>query len=297
MIAIIGILVALLLPAIQTGRECARRASCKNNLKQISLASLNYHDSLHHLPPPKVVTPGTFSTTRFRQNVPSMFALILPYMEEADRYTQFTLDKLVTDDENIDAASSRIDIYLCPSMTFLRQVPEPACGEKLAPGSYAISSRTRYNLSIELDGAFYWPESFTGGKYAMSPYTLSMKQITDGTSKTFLVGETNYNLRGFLWDNCPPLNGTPCGGRYMWAQGYPVESWGHISDEYPSLFNNSDQFDASGRSLVVFRSDHPGGVQFAFLDGSVRFVSTDTAPAVRRALVTRSGEDIAEVDF
>ena len=79
-IAIIGILIALLLPAVQSAREAARRMGCQNNLKQVGLAVHNYHDAMHHLPPPKL---GTVSTSKEA----STFVVILPYLEEGDRYS------------------------------------------------------------------------------------------------------------------------------------------------------------------------------------------------------------------
>jgi prepilin-type processing-associated H-X9-DG protein len=165
----------------------------------------------------------------------------------------------------------------------------------MAPGSYIISSRTQYNYinAGKFDGAFTWPMvSGPGGNYTVPAYTLSMKQITDGLSKTLLVGETNYGLQTYKWDDCPQLNGTPRWGRYFWAQGYPVESWGHMTGEFPALYNDSEDF-VSPNSLTTFRSDHPGGVQFVMLDGSVRLVSNETSPDVRIALTTRSGGDVA----
>ncbi len=75
------------------------------------------------------------------------------------------------------------------------------------------------------------------------------------------------------------------------AQGYPVESWGHMTDEFPTLYNDSDHF-LPPNSLTTFRSDHPGGVQFVMLDGSVHFLTNDSDPNVRQSLVTRAGDEV-----
>jgi prepilin-type processing-associated H-X9-DG protein len=73
--------------------------------------------------------------------------------------------------------------------------------------------------------------------------------------------------------------------------GYWNAAWGYMGTDVPTLFNNSNEF-LSTESPRIFRSDHPDGVQFAFLDGSVHFIRTETDPKVRSALVTRAGEEI-----
>lgn len=273
-IAIIGILVALLLPAVQAARECSRRVSCKSNLKQIGLATLNYYDSQKHLPPP------TADTTTYSR-LGSALVVLLPYLEEGNRFDQYDLAKPVIDPENLPVTSQPVDIYLCPSMALPRAVPEQACDELLAPGSYLISSRTDYYKYTQLDGAFENPSKD-------GHYNLGLQHIIDGTSKTLLIGEINYGLQGLLWANCAELSGTTKWGDQTWADSYWNLAWGHMAGETPDVFNNVSQY-TSPFSDRTFRSDHPGGVQFVLLDGSVQFISDDSAPEVRRALVTRAG--------
>jgi prepilin-type N-terminal cleavage/methylation domain-containing protein len=292
-IAIIGILCALLLPAIQAAREACRRASCQNNLKQIALAVQNYHDAMDHLPPPHAVVPGTvLPIEAARQDTLGTLSLILPYLEEADRFATLDIAKSVTDPENLPIASQRLELFLCPSMRLPREVPETACSSDagLAPGSYVISTRTKN--ALKLNGAFVSPVGMRDemGRNIAQPYTLSLSKIVDGASKTFLVGETNYGLHAYKWDDCPAHMGSPKWGSFMWARGYPVFAWGHMSAEAPEFYNNSETY-LDSRNLTIFRSDHPGGVQFAFLDGGVQFLGDDSDPAVRSALVTRAGNE------
>jgi prepilin-type N-terminal cleavage/methylation domain-containing protein len=293
-VAIIGILAALLLPAIQAARESARRVTCQNNLKQIGLATHGYSDAMHHLPPPNAVVPGLESKDNpFYQDTVSTFGLLLPYLEDADRYATLDIGKSVSDPQNLELASRPVEIYICPSMHMPRAVPETACGEQLGPGSYLISTRTQYSR-WELDGPFTPPTATkSGSKYVVRPYTLAFKNVTDGVSKTLWIGEINYGHQTFIWDTCASLNGTPRWGDFYWAHGYRTEGWGHMGVNLPQLFNNSDSYVApDGRR--VFRSDHRGGVHFVLLDGSIQFLTEDSAPEIRRALVTRAG---GEADF
>ncbi len=280
-ITIIAILVALLLPAIGAAREAARRTSCMNNLRQIGLAVQNFQSAQRHLPPPK-------AGTQFEDRG-STLVLLLPYLEEQARFDRYDLEKTVDDPINRVLTSEAIDIYLCPSMNLPRAVPTPECSELLGPGSYVIASRTRYANHNRLDGPFVNP-------VANKPYRLDFRQIRDGLSKTVLVGEVNYGHREFLWADCP-LAGTSRWGDTTWARGYWFYSWGHMVDESPQLYNNSAQF-FSPFSPRAFRSDHPGGVQFVFLDSSVRMLTTESEPRVRAALVTRAGgESIPDSTF
>ena len=211
------------------------------------------------------------------------FVALLPYLEENARFAQYELAKTVDDPHNLPISGKPVDIYLCPSMALPRAVPEPASDEKLGPGSYIISTRTDYSNFTNLDGAFDNPRDD-------GSYTLGMQHITDGTSKTLLVGEINYGLQKMLWTTSPELNGTSKWGDQTWAHGYWALAWGHMAAKFPAVYNNSTEY-APPHSNRAFRSDHPGGVQFVLVDGSVQFISDDSSPDIRRALVTRAGDE------
>src|SRR5262249_5557594 len=155
----------------------------------------NYAQSKRHLPPPNLGA-GQYNWTG------STFVALLPYLEESARFANYDLAKSVDDPVNLPISSQPLDIYMCPSMDLPRAVPEAtSADEKLGPGSYIISSRTDYGNYQNLDGAFANPSDD-------GHYSLNFKHIIDGTSKTLVVGETNYRHVKWLWINAPGLNGT-----------------------------------------------------------------------------------------
>ena len=275
-IAVIGVLIALLLPAVQSAREAARRCSCRNNLRQIGLATMNFHDTTGHLPPPKMGDAGTTP-------LGSTLVLLLPFLEEGTRFAQYDQTKPIHDPHNAPITTGTVDVYLCPSM----RLPEgsPANGDlPLGPGSYVISTRTDYKPFTN-NGAF--DNVASDGKYH-----LAFRHITDGTSNTLLAGEINY---AFQDQELPAsaTGGSAPGQRssFAWAEGYWLQAWGHMASSLPVLFNNNEQY-LPPFSSRTYRSDHPGGVQFVMLDGSVQFLADDSDPTVREALVTRAGGGI-----
>ncbi len=275
-IAIIGVLIALLLPAVQAAREAARRTNCRSNLRQLGLATLNYHDSQGHLPPPKIGTADT-------SPLGSTLVLLLPYLEEGARFAQYNHSKPIYDPQNTPITSSTVTPYLCPSMRLPTGSPSNGA-QPLGPGSYLISTRTKY-LPFTNDGAF-------GEMPKDGNYQLALRHISDGTSHTILAGEINY---AFPAEESPAsATGVSTPGKrssFAWAEGYWLQAWGHMAGKLPVLFNNSKQY-VPPISSRTYRSDHPGGVHFVLLDGSVHLLSDDSSPKIREALVTRAGGEI-----
>jgi len=287
-IAIIGILVALLLPAVQAAREASRRTSCSNNLKQIGLATLNFNDAHVTLPPPKVLGRGNGLVSGGAMDqygqFGSTFLLLPPFLEEGNRYASYDLSKHTVDEPNLAVTEKPLAIYTCPSMILDRDMPMRPCGEQLGPGSYIISTRVRWAAYTNLDGPFVNPPA------AGRRYECGLRRISDGTSNTLLVGETNFGFANYLWDQGCGVDGTPRWGDHTWAEGYWFSAWGHTGEGRSFNFNDtSAAWDSS--YTATFRSDHPGGVQFVLLDGSVQFLHSGVTKEVLFSLVTRAGEE------
>jgi len=263
-IAIIGVLVALLLPAVQAAREAARRSSCQNNLKQIALASHNYHDVTGKLPP--VATSATLAGS-------SGFAAILPYIEQNNLYTLYDFSKGNSDPVNLAAVSQRIGTFICPSCVFARTVPIPACdANNRAPGTYAFSTGSLDPWGIN-NGAI---------ATAATPQT-NFASILDGTSNTLLAGESHWNFKDYTFTSGPCV-GQVRGGFSYWSSPYPLATG--FTTRGP--FNPKAMAGDSNR-LSNFRSNHPGGVNMANVDGSIRYWSETVDHLLLDAAATRDG--------
>jgi len=265
-IAIIGILVAMLLPAVQAARASARRTECRNNLKQIGLATHNYHDTLGSFPIASHWAPGG---TLF-----SALTAVLPYHEQSSLYLQYDRNAASYSVFNEDVISQRVSVYLCPSMVLRRTVPAQSCGEaNRAPGSYAVCTGTQSGFGREHDGAIV--PHYAG--------PTGFQSISDGTSNTFLVGELDYGLENFNWSS-GPCSGQPKYGSAVWGIGHPGMSMATTVGVFNSdrLVNGFDEYQ-------TFRSDHVGGAYFVMADGSVQFVSEFIDSRLLDALATRDG--------
>jgi len=265
-IASLGILLAVLLPAVQQARMAARRTQCGSNLRQIALAMHQYHLVYRSLP------QATFYGTSFY----SPFTAALPYLEQDANRQLYNADLRYDHPENLAVINQLIPIYLCPSMTIPRQVPhpDPACDEDGAPGSYAVSVGTNNPWIGPHNGAFRFAR--------FGP--IRLRQITDGTAHTLMIGELDYGLRNYYWGACDP--GVLKYGATRWGIGYPGVSVGTTSGVF-----NADQLISGFAEFATFRSDHVGGANFAFVDGSMRFVSDLVDARLLDAAATRAGEE------
>ncbi|MBX3439194.1 MAG: DUF1559 domain-containing protein [Planctomycetaceae bacterium] len=267
-IAIIAILIALLLPAVQQAREAARRTQCRNNLKQIGLAFHNYHD--------------VYTTFPMGTNLQfyGPFVAILPQLEQSNLQGLYDFNLYYTDPANQEAINTKLAVYLCPTMLLPRNVPETVCNEPGAPTSYGGSLGTHSGVSGPTNGMFAGYEAFSGG-----PKCIRIRDVTDGTTNTIMVGEFNYRLQDYLWSagTCPSLAGQPRWGSYRWAPGYPGVSLGDTSGAF-NVNRNANR--------MTWRSDHTSGAQFLICDGSVHFVSENIDAEVLDNLAARDDGNV-----
>jgi len=268
-IAIIGILVALLLPAVQATRAAARRMQCQNNLKQIGLALHNYHDTYKSLP----------MATHWRAKYYSAFTAILPHLEQAPLFDGYDAKVSAFDPANAGVIEQPVATYLCPSMVLPRQVPDVACGETAAPASYAVNTGS---LSA-------WGTVHNGTIIGHDKGATALRDVLDGTSNTFMVGELDYGLENydFTSGSCA---GQHRGGVVAWGIGYP----GYALASTVGVFN-SDRLITGFDEFETFRSDHPGGAHFCLADGSVQFIAETMDAGVINALATRAGGEVVDV--
>ena len=283
-IAIIAILIGLLLPAVQKVREAAARMKCQNNLKQIGLATHGYHDALLKLPYAVLdYQPGEGTASYV-----TGFILILPYLEQDavarrwdpkkprnDTSTEATLGY-----SNSSLQKMLIPTYTCPTMT----PPTGPLGgtENRAYCSYLFASGTQDatihpygDQTIAFDGAIrpLKDPDHTSNTANKAPNTLL--QITDGTSSTFLVGETDFKPAG--------VPSTTMGG--VWAYGYIGYAWGTTYNPFNKHNNTTTVYGA-------FRSEHTNGASFAMVDGSVQFLRDGIDPVTYGYLATRAGGEV-----
>jgi prepilin-type N-terminal cleavage/methylation domain-containing protein/prepilin-type processing-associated H-X9-DG protein len=289
-IAIIGILVALLLPAIQAAREAGRRSTCTNNLKQIALAMQNYDETNRRLPPVETtyLAGGVLKTSGG-----SAFILILPFIEEKTKFDAYDLKLAPKSATNKSISESAIAAYRCPSMVF-RYGDAPDEGWS----SYAVSTGSEYSHWANCCGSMGPRDTYHNGAI-VDPLPnrnktpkVSIPKISalDGTSKTFLAGDMDYGLTyPSVGGACS--GGIALGGSTVWADGYPFSNQGTIAGIF-----NSDQMITACYELNTFRSDHPGAVNMAMCDGSVRAIDEVTNPDTLKKLASRKDGKVLE-DF
>lgn len=322
-IAIIGILIGMLLPAVQQVREAARRITCANNLRQMALATLNFESTFRKLPaswkPPVGVTFGSDSG---EVRGWSAQAQILPYLEQGNLESQidFNLDYANTPDINIGGQivampSARIPIYQCPS--------EVNSTTRFDDNGEAIHHPLNY--ASNAGDWFVWdPAGNRNGQGSLAVnQRLSLASITDGTSNTMLFGEVkaytpyfrNLGRTGDIPMPASPAEVVALGGDFRsnsghteWVDGRvhqasftatfpPNTAVIHVvnGQELDVDWNNQQEGrsqDARTYAAVTARSFHTGGVNVCRVDGSTDFRSNEIDRLTWQAFATRAGGEV-----
>ncbi len=313
-IAIIAVLIALLLPAVQAAREAARRAQCTNNLKQLALATHNYLDVNGALP----VGRNDFTSTFMPPPVPnpspypySPFAALLPFIEQSPIFSAINFNVPAP----MQTANSTVEVtvlstLLCPSDG--QQAPTATAGT-----NYRLSEGSCFCYA-------YGPSDPLGLNKGVTPppngpfflgLSIRLSQMTDGTSNTALasekpLGDFNNGIVSrkretmITWGTLPTTAdqvmtlcaastspGDSTGGTpWMWGGSINI-AYKHVS--FPG---STSCMLPPARLDLTADSFHPGGVNVALCDGSVRFVKSSIAPSVWRAIGSMNGGEVVSAD-
>ena len=258
-IAIIATLIGLLLPAVQSAREAARRSACSNNLRQVGTAIANHEGARKIFPTGRTVRDPFGYSWSFR---------LLPYMEGGTIFDSYVSDVPVWDDKNAAAMRTPVATYYCPSRrapaadrNFDNNDQEPLVFGKAAGGDYAANAGTYFN---------YAPEGGRSDPKQAGPiHTYSRirpAQVSDGLSKTFAVGERHIPAPDSSWP--ATMVHTIQGDTAFFAADTPATQF---RDSYRGLASARDD-----RNTRKFGGEHPGLVNFVFLDGHVQGIETET---------------------
>jgi len=282
-LGIISILFSLMLPVLTGSREAARRSQCENNLKQVMIAFHHYANS-HLVFPPGVVNPaGPIENINEGYHV-SWIVQLLPGIERSGLASSIDTSVSVYHPVNKTVRKSMITTLICPS----DQSPLETMTGDAQNNFVACHSDVETPISADDSGVFFLNSRIRD------------EGIPDGSSQTIFVGEKLRHRLDLGWMSGTRATlrnaGTPINsGDILYATG-PIKTWG--SD---GLQRNGPPItpDPKNTSLVGgFASQHPGGANFGFGDGSVRFVSETLHRDVFRRLANRAdGEMISDTDY
>jgi prepilin-type N-terminal cleavage/methylation domain-containing protein/prepilin-type processing-associated H-X9-DG protein len=331
-IAIIGILVALLLPAVQSAREAARRAQCVNRMRQMGLALMEFHDSKKRFPPGLSDELNTNYTTGavVTPNPPYQYTelgyipYILPYMELGDHLANISLKVHWADPPNYQyGLNHEMPDFRCPSHTEVQATftaqpgsndlqdktnlmahyqgimgAKAKCTQPTSADPFPINTYTMYVAPNKTA-----PCASSGGEAnngTMFPASkIQMKDITDGTSHTFLLGEIS-------WDSGPQRIWMVGGGSKTALDTFVYSAknifWGlnqacrSADDDPPATTARCAPYGDLNNDMS-FGSRHPGGCHFAMCDGSVQFIREEIALDVLKSLASRKSGEVIEAAF
>lgn len=273
-IAIIGLLIALLLPAVQAAREAARRMSCSNNIKQVSLAIHHYHDTYKSFPSGWIgVADNGFQPLATGDPGWGWLSMTLPYLEqEVAVDSKIDFHHPITSPRNDESRRLSLQLFRCPSdaspFEFFRLPSEETPSEFVA--ELPVANYVGVFGTNELHECEETPPGricYGNGVFFHHSAT-RMSEISDGTSNTIMVAE-RASRRGFsTWIGAVP-EGEETFARILGIADHPPNAvGGHLDD---------------------FSSEHPGGVMFGLCDGSVTILTDEIDEILYQSMATRSG--------
>jgi prepilin-type N-terminal cleavage/methylation domain-containing protein len=310
-IAIIAILIALLLPAVQQAREAARRSQCKNSLKQIGLALMNYESSHKMFPPSRITLTGP----TFQQGWQVM---TLPHLDQAPLNKRYNSNLNWYNPANDPVTTTTLAVMSCPSAPSSRLLPTTtlytALGRTTGQPIWGYSDYGSVNAirnSVFVLAGTPLPAGVREelGALGRGPGGTRVSEIRDGLSNTVLIGEVAGRPTQYVSgrEALNPRVGNPAYNTPYVADGW---GWADINSGFSidaansaGLQNNTSgsgvvTMVANGNCLMNCTNDseiysfHSGGAQFILADGSVRFLNQNLSPATLTALVTRNKKDI-----
>ncbi|HMP03976.1 MAG TPA: DUF1559 domain-containing protein [Gemmatales bacterium] len=275
-LAIIALLLALLLPAVQKVREAADKMMTRSNLRQIAIAVHHFHNDRGRLPSATkfqsfAAPPGPYS------QVYSGFTEILPYLEHDPIGRQYRpeIDPWLPPNDAIVATP--LKCFLAPAMPRPENPPYPGFS------SYGFCSGNRQLVSVGgPHGAVFSPAD--GAVIPLRDGDVRLPDIHDGTSNTLLAGEMHYTLKGWEFT-----------GLTVWAMGHVGYSYNYTNTPINTTqYLPFDPATWAQSGYYAFRSVHVGGCHFVMVDGSAHFLKASTPMAIYQALGSRAGGDVVD---
>ncbi len=285
-IAIIGILIALLLPAVQSARNAARRMSCGNNVRQLAIALLNHESAIRRFP------PGSRLRTVDKRVGWSWRVKVLSYIEQTQLYEQIDPQPDGSVSSFSPFRSMRLSAFVCPSAPIqeegptVRQYSHYASISGAGKGGHRMILENTSCGDSDTDGIMY-PNSRT-----------RMKHIRDGTTKTLLIGERTYVFRDWISGATKDGGTQPtmiCSGSSKNIR-YPINADTDQFGNYVGDFAAPQETRKILLNDLYFGSDHQGGAQFGYADGSVHFLSDTIDFTVYQDMATKAGGEIISQD-
>jgi prepilin-type N-terminal cleavage/methylation domain-containing protein/prepilin-type processing-associated H-X9-DG protein len=276
-IAIIAVLIGLLLPAVQKVREAAARVKCQNNMMQIGLGLQNYHDGGGHFPAGYVsgVAPdGTDTGPGW-----GWASAILPHIEQTPLYQTIRFDQPIEAPVNATACTTDVRVYFCPSEAGSTSWSPCAYSPAGNPGPAICTVAWSSYVAVFGTGE---PGVDGDGVFSRNS-AVAIKDITDGTSTTFLAGERSAKMGPATWT-----------GSVTGAKMYNAENGPQVEDGSGMVLGQAKRPPGMPNAEVnEFSSHHAsGGANFVFADGHVTFVSSAIDSKIYQALATRAGNEV-----